>query len=155
MIKNQHGSPKNNDVKTPADLYTALHALYHFDHDPCPFRWDPASGVPDGLESEWGTRNWVNPPYRGIKRWTAKAVEQNKKGKFVLMLIPYRPHTKYWKSDIWPLATDLVLLDAQIRFEGYATPLPINLVLVEWDPTKSPKYTHHSITPTVGYYSDV
>lgn len=153
-LKNQHGSFNNNDVETPTDLYVTLDHLYQFDHDPCPFQWDPKSQVPDGLKSEWGQSNWVNPPYRGIKKWARKAHEEHAKGKKTLMLIPYRPHTKYWKRYVWPTICDMKLLDDQIQFTGYKTKLPINLVLIEYNPSKAPKFTNHRLTDSLGYYAE-
>ena len=46
------------DWKTPKAVYQVLDAEFNFDHDPCP----PNYKV-DGLTSEWGGANFVNPPY--------------------------------------------------------------------------------------------
>ena len=60
------------DWRTPSELYEKLDAEFHFDFDPCPP--DPQF---DGLEIEWGDRNFVNPPYgrctkTGVTAWAKK-----------------------------------------------------------------------------------
>ncbi|MBK9580276.1 MAG: hypothetical protein IPO40_24690 [Fibrobacteres bacterium] len=58
---------------TPKDFYDTLDSEFHFDYDPCPLN---GSG---GLESEWGTSNFVNPPYsRKLKdAFVKKAIEES------------------------------------------------------------------------------
>jgi hypothetical protein len=65
------------DWKTPKALYQALDAEFRFDFDPCSLK--PKI---DGLESDWGNRNFVNPPYgKEITKWIQKGCEENLKGK--------------------------------------------------------------------------
>ena len=70
---------------TPTDVYNDLNEEFIFDFDPCPIDWE--EGDPDGLEIEWGQRNFVNPPYSRVKDWIQKAHKEWKKGKLVVMLI--------------------------------------------------------------------
>ena len=67
-----------------------------FDFDPCPF---PRPEGFDGLQCEWGKRNYVNPPFGSIvvpwsKRkvgptgWIRKAIEEWRKGKLVVLVYP-------------------------------------------------------------------
>jgi len=79
---------------TPPDLYATLDAEFHFDFDPCPFPKDPDF---DGLTCEWGKSNYVNPPFgsiihagkkKGPTAWVRKAIEENKKGKSVVLVYP-------------------------------------------------------------------
>ena len=46
------------DWKTPKAVYQVLDSEFGFDHDPCPTNWKV-----DGLTSDWGDCNYVNPPY--------------------------------------------------------------------------------------------
>ena len=80
---------------TPADLMAEMQAEFEFDYDPCPFPKPPNY---DGLKSEWGQSNYVNPPFgsyededgkkKGPTAWARKAIEEHKKGKRVVFLYP-------------------------------------------------------------------
>ena len=79
---------------TPPSLYKQLDSQYHFDFDPCPY---PVPTGFDGLTCEWGKSNYVNPPFgsiihqgkkKGPTAWARKAIEENKKGKQVVLVYP-------------------------------------------------------------------
>jgi hypothetical protein len=80
---------------TPPDLMAKLEAEFGpFDFDPCPY---PKPEGFDGLTCEWGQRNYVNPPFgsimhegkkKGPTAWMRKAIQEAKKGKFVLIVYP-------------------------------------------------------------------
>lgn len=76
---------------TPPELYKKLDQEFHFDYDPCPYPFD---GI-DGTETDWGKSTYLNPPFRksdgkfgkGPTAFIRKAIEENKKGKQVVILI--------------------------------------------------------------------
>ncbi|MDD5095735.1 MAG: hypothetical protein PHV74_15385 [Dehalococcoidia bacterium] len=80
---------------TPRDLMAELDAEHHFNFDPCPY---PKPSGFDGLTTEWGSCNYVNPPFgaivyedgkkRGATAWARKAIEEYRKGKKVVMVYP-------------------------------------------------------------------
>jgi hypothetical protein len=71
---------------TPPDLMRELDAEFNFDFDPCPH---PRPEGFDGLEVEWGRRNWVNPPFTGgVSKWIRKALEEQSKGKLSVIILP-------------------------------------------------------------------
>ena len=80
---------------TPPDLYEDLRREFSFDSDPCPY---PKPEGFDGLTAEWGESNYVNPPFgavicedgkkRGATAWVRKAIEEQKKGKRVVLVYP-------------------------------------------------------------------
>lgn len=79
---------------TPPELYQDLENEFHFDFDPCPY---PKPEDFNGLSVEWGNSNYVNPPFgsfmqdgkkKGVTAWARKAIEENKKGKQVVMVFP-------------------------------------------------------------------
>jgi hypothetical protein len=79
---------------TPDDLMAELEAEFEFDFDPCPY---PKPDDFDGLTTEWGTSNYVNPPFgvimqdgkkKGATAWARKCIEEYKKGKRVVMVYP-------------------------------------------------------------------
>lgn len=78
---------------TPDYLFNYLNNIYNFDFDPCPLNNNPDF---NGLSIEWGNSNFVNPPYSNTTSWVDKAIEENKKGKTVVLLIPSRTDTKYF-----------------------------------------------------------
>lgn len=79
---------------TPPALYRVLDEEFRFDHDPCPY---PKPSDYDGLTAEWGSSNYVNPPFgavmhngrkKGQTAWARKAISEFKKGKKVVMVYP-------------------------------------------------------------------
>ncbi len=76
---------------TPPELYEQLNDEFHFDFDPCPY---PYNGI-DGTELDWGKSTYLNPPFRksdgqngkGPTAFIRKAIEENKKGKDVVVVI--------------------------------------------------------------------
>lgn len=120
-----HFYEKRDVIKTPENLYRFLDGFFGFNHDPCPL-----SPKFDGLNTDWGTMNFVNPPYSQIKKWVAKGVEERNKGRNSLFLITVRTNTKYWFEDIFPKASKVWFIKSGICFEEYEKPLPIPLCLV-------------------------
>ena len=79
---------------TPPDLMKELQAEFNFTFDACPF---PKPENFDGLVDEWGSSNYVNPPFgvvihngkkKGATAWVRKAIEQYRKGKKVVLVYP-------------------------------------------------------------------
>ena len=79
---------------TPPELYKELDDEFKFDFDPCPY---PLPEGFNGLDMEWGKSNYVNPPFgsfiqdgkkKGVTAWARKAIEENNKGKKVVMVFP-------------------------------------------------------------------
>lgn len=79
---------------TPPDLYDALNREFSFDFDPCPY---PLPAGFDGLTCEWGSSNYVNPPFgsiihqgkkKGPTAWVRKAISEWQKGKRVVLVYP-------------------------------------------------------------------
>lgn len=72
--------------KTPPDLMAILQEKYDFDFDPCPH---PRPTDFDGLEVDWGKRNWVNPPFTGgVMKWVRKAIAEKDKGNMSVIILP-------------------------------------------------------------------
>ena len=93
---------------TPPQVLEKLNAEFGpFDYDPCPIDWEEGRD-PDGLKSEWGQRNFVNPPYDNVSAWFRKAHEEWQKGKLVVLLTNAVTDNAVFH--------DLVLGNAELRF---------------------------------------
>ncbi|MCK4621308.1 MAG: hypothetical protein KAT62_03735 [Desulfuromonadales bacterium] len=117
---------KNRNIKhsdqwaTPAYLYDELNKEFSFDFDPCPL----AEQIKQcGLECEWGQSNFINPPYsRKLKdAFVKKAVEESKKGKLCVLLLPVSTSTILFHEVIKPNAKEIRFLKGRIKFIGITT----------------------------------
>lgn len=79
---------------TPPDMMSDLQMEFDFDFDACPY---PKPDDFDGLSADWGERTYVNPPFgsiiqngkkKGPTAWVRKAIEENKRGKTVVLVFP-------------------------------------------------------------------
>jgi hypothetical protein len=89
-----NGSDGKHYWLTPPALYSKLDAVHQFTFDPCPF---PKPAEFDGLTCEWGSSNYVNPPFgsivhegkkKGPTAWARKAIAEAAKGKRVVLVYP-------------------------------------------------------------------
>lgn len=113
----KNGIARNNsgdDWKTPDDFYNKLDKIYHFDFDPCPYQADF-----DGLTREWGGVNFINPPYsRKLKEaFVLKALEESKKGKICVLLLPVSTSTVLFHDVIKPNAKKIEFVRGRLKFE--------------------------------------
>lgn len=109
-VRNNSG----DDWKTSDDFYKKLDEIYHFDFDPCPYQANF-----DGLNCDWGGANFVNPPYsQKLKEaFIKKAVEESKKGKTCVCLIPVSTSTKLFHDVILPNAKKIEFVRGRLKFE--------------------------------------
>lgn len=105
---------------TPPDLYGKLDKEFRFDFDPCPA--DRPAGW-DGLTMEWGHMNYVNPPYsRRLKEaFVRKGIEEMKKGKSSVFLLPVSTSTVLFHDFIKPNASEIRFLRGRVKFIGVNT----------------------------------
>ena len=120
-----HYSSQRTNWKTPKAVYQTLDAEFQFDHDPCP----PKHKV-DGLKSEWGGCNYVNPPYgRELPMWIEKGYSEWKKGKTVVFLIPSRTDTRWW-HDYCMKATEIRFIKGRLKFDDQKNSAPFPSAIV-------------------------
>jgi site-specific DNA-methyltransferase (adenine-specific) len=103
---------------TPPEFYKSLNDEFCFNFDPCPL-----NSTFDGLQIEWGERNFINPPYsrKNKEAFVIKAIEQSKKGKLCVMVLPVSTSTKLFHEHIKPNATEIRFVKGRIRFHGVNT----------------------------------
>ena len=105
---------------TPKDFYDKLNQEFNFDFDPCPLNLGEITPENDGLLIEWGKSNYINPPYsRELKeKFVIKAIEESKKGKLCVMLLPVSTSTKLFHDHILPNAKEVRFIKGRIKFLG-------------------------------------
>lgn len=119
---------RNQFAQTPETLMEYFEEKYgKFDFDPCP----PNPEI-NGLQIDWGNRNYVNPPFNNLKPWLIKSVEEWKKGKEVIFLMPIRIHTTYFLDNIQPLIESgdvkMFILRGGVCFKGYKHRAPFGMM---------------------------
>ena len=119
-MKNRNLNHKD-DWKTPEEFYKQLDKEFFFDFDPCPYEHNIEKW--NGLDIEWGGVNFVNPPYsRKLKEaFIIKAIEESKKGKTCVCLLPVSTSTKLFHDYILPNKKEIRFVKGRIRFSGYNT----------------------------------
>ncbi len=113
---------KNNDNwGTPKKIYEELDKEFKFDFDPCPLHHNLNNW--NGLEVEWGERNFINPPYnrKDKEAFIKKAVDESKKGKLCVMLLPVSTSTKIFHEVILPNKKEIRFIKGRIKFLGINT----------------------------------
>lgn len=108
--------------KTPKKLYEEFINAGYF--DPCPA--DPQF---DGLAVEWQEKNFVNPPYDESKEWAKKALEEARKGKVCVLLIPARTSTRYFKA-LCDYGAHIVFFRGRLHFDDGEVSAPFSSMLV-------------------------
>lgn len=121
-MKNRNTNAGDN-WKTPKSLYEELDKEFHFDFDPCPYNEGEITDENDGLKIEWGSCNFVNPPYsRKLKEaFVKRAIEMQDKGKSSVLLLPVSTSTKLFHDYIKPNASEIRFLRGRVKFEGRNT----------------------------------
>ena len=117
----------SQDYRTSQAIYNALHAEFNFDFDPC-----PVYSVFDGLEAEWGQSNFVNPPYTTQiqNAFAKKGLEEHRKGKTVVFLVPARTSTKRFHEIFLPYVSEIRFIKNRIHFENLdRAPFPSMIVI--------------------------
>lgn len=113
---------KNSDNwATPKVMYDFYTMNDYF--DPCPL-----NSQFDGLTIEWKEKNFVNPPYSKIKYFVDKSIMEHKKGKEVILLIPARTDTKYFRKLV-DYGCDIVFITGRLHFNNSnSAPFPSCLI---------------------------
>ncbi len=116
-MKNRNLAHSDN-WETPQDFYNKLNNEFKFDFDPCPLNYQY-----DGLNIEWGDKNFINPPYsRKLKEaFVKKAIEESNKGKLCVLLLPVSTSTKLFHNLILPNKKEIRFIKGRLKFSGVNT----------------------------------
>lgn len=124
MANFTHKGRSGDNWATPEWIYQKLNEEFHFNDDPCPL--DPNGQ--GGLDREWGSSTYVNPPYSDVTPWVKKAWEESLKGKTIVMLLKGDSSTA-WFHD-WILGkAEIRYVRGRIHFNG-AKPAPFCSIVV-------------------------
>lgn len=122
-MKNRNLNNTDNWM-TPPDFYNKLNKEFNFDFDPCPYNTDKIQPDKDGLLIEWGGVNFINPPYsRKLKEaFVKKGIEESKKGKKCVFLLPVSTSTKLFHEYILPnISEPIRFIKGRLPFIGINT----------------------------------
>jgi len=114
----KNGKEFHNNYPTPKDFYDKLNNEFHFDFDPCPLNHNVKEW--DGLKVEWGNVNYVNPPYdrKTKEAFIKKAIQEYKKGKTVVMLLPVSTSTKIFHDHIMVNNPEIRFIKGRLKFDS-------------------------------------
>lgn len=118
-------SSARQNWKTPDAVLADLDLEFGFVFDPCPP--DPEF---NGLECEWSYSNFVNPPYKHIKKWLQKALIEHGKGKTVVALLPSRTGTDWFHECVLPHATEIRFIRGRLQFDDCGVNAPFDSMVV-------------------------
>jgi len=107
----------SDDHATPKEFYDELNKEFNFNDDPCPIQ---GSG---GLDREWGTRTYMNPPYSNPTPWVKKAYEESLKGKLVVGLLRGDTSTRWFHDWVYGKAK-IRFVKGRLKFTGKPAPFP-------------------------------
>lgn len=98
--------------------------------DPCPLNNGELRSF-DGLGSEWKNKTFCNPPYSKPLKWIEKAIEENKKGKTIALLLRVDTSTK-WFAKLIEAKPHILWFNERLCFnEGKPANFPSMLCILE------------------------
>lgn len=105
---------------TPPDFYKKLNNEFCFDFDPCPLNYNVITPENDGLLIDWGSSNFINPPYslKLKQQFVNKALQESLKGSLNVLLLPVSTSTVLFHQTILPHKKDLRFVEKRIPFIG-------------------------------------
>ena len=115
------GSSKDQAARTPPCLLKYIERRFGELKDMA-----PVNPTHDSLAAatRFAPRNYINPPFNDVERWLEKAIsEQLLYGCATLFLIPFRPHTVYYKR-LCGRFSFVELLSSGVTFVPYDRPIP-------------------------------
>jgi len=106
-------SKKSDNWATPKKLYKELNDEFNFDFDPCPLNSDF-----NGLELEWGKRNFINPPYSNVIGFLKKSHYEltNGKAELCVFLTFSNTDTKWFHNFCYGFG-ELRFIKGRLKFE--------------------------------------
>lgn len=123
-----HFSSITDNWSTPKEVYENLNKEFLFNFDPCPL------GGTNGLNVDWGTSTFCNPPYSNIKEWIKYGYIQSLSKRTVVFLIPSRTDTRWWHEYVMK-ASEIRFIKGRLKFGNAknSAPFPSCIVVFKTD----------------------
>ncbi|MFA5307026.1 MAG: DNA N-6-adenine-methyltransferase [Candidatus Babeliales bacterium] len=121
-------SSADQNWRTPSGIYRLLDDEFHFDFDPC-----PSNPQFNGLEVDWQTSNFINPPYKDVAKWIAKGYAESLKGKLCVFLVASRTGTRWFQDVCLPHAKEIRFIKGRLRFGNAQNSAPFDSVVIVFD----------------------
>ncbi len=107
--------------------------------DPCPLDPNPPF-LFDGLKVDWEDKTYVNPPYSKPLPWVLKAIEENKKGKLIVMLLRMDTSTR-WFKELQEAGAMFMWINGRLRFNNLKPAnFPSMIVILNKKTSQNRKY---------------
>jgi len=112
--------PIHDNWETPKEILDYIKEKYFKGKeffDPCPL-----NSTFNGLNMEWKERNYINPPYnrKDKELFIVMALNESRKGKHCVMLLPVSTSTKIFHKIILPNC-NIEFLKGRVKFIGINT----------------------------------
>ena len=122
----------NQSWETPDDLFNKINEMFHFTRDVCASSentkceefWSEEDSC---LDKQWDGVNWMNPPYKDMKKFIKKAYDERHNA-ITVCLIPARTNTKWWHD--WCMQGEVYFICGRPKFSDSPHGLPQPLALV-------------------------
>ena len=109
---------KQDSVKSPPHIIKWVEKSFGKFHDPVPYNPEFCkSKHKDGLISDWGPVNYVNPPYSQASKFIKKAYSEYQKGKTVVLLV--KTHVLGSKTFSESPGAEIVFFPKPVIFPGF------------------------------------
>lgn len=122
----------NQSWETPDALWAQVNRVFLFTRDVCASAenakcqafWSEADSC---LDKTWDGVNWMNPPYKDMKKFIHKAFSERQNA-VTVCLIPARTNTRWWHD--WCMKGEVHFIQGRPVFKGCVHGLPQPLALV-------------------------
>lgn len=91
----------------------------------------------DALSRDWEGRVWCNPPYgRTLHNWMRHAYEQRNNCEIIVVLVPARTDTSYWRDWVFDHADEVLFVNGRLAFGDGSKPAPFGSAVVIYRPDR-------------------
>ena len=123
---------KKQEYETPDELFGKINSIFNFTRDVCANEQNTKceefySEENSCLTKKWDGRNWMNPPFKDMKKFIQKAYEERHNA-VTVCLIPARTNTKWWHN--YCMNGEVYFICGRPKFKGCIHGLPQPLALV-------------------------
>ena len=129
--KNKFAS-NNQSWETPDDLFKRINDEFNFTRDVCASSTNKKcenywSEEDSCLDKTWDGINWMNPPYKDMKKFIQKAYSERNNA-ITVCLIPARTNTRWWHD--YCMKGEVYFICGRPKFKGCVHGMPQPLAFV-------------------------